>query len=190
MNANFSYKVCTCVLTLHLSNIVFVWTHCQALSFWSILSGSWSWEHREKSVRKHRPALSCPAITHSAVYVGKFVCTCTCMRVEFSQGLKDAIQTQSPSSSLIAMQSSPAAYARPWRLKYLPLCSPGTSWLTPPRDTHSTPPSCLILHPENLISSLSDLPFCPLSLCPVSVCCRPDRPTTLLSIMDSLNDRF
>lgn len=127
--------------------------------------------------RQHRPALSCAR--HSAgvcVCVGVWVCVRRFPRVE---GLHwDGLS----SFPLIAMQRGPAAYTRLWRLKYLPLCLPGRSWLTGPAP--QAPPSLYLqTSPLHLFFS------CHSSVWATSqhwLWCF----TLVLSIIDSLSDRF
>lgn len=76
---------------------------------------------------------------------------------------------------LISMQRGPAAYTRPWRLKYLPLCLPGMSWLTTPPQTHTQARThtCSHCYPITLSTSFSlflelHLSFSPPPVVPVS----------------------
>lgn len=94
-------------------------------------------------LREYRLALSCDP--HSAG-----VCVCLCVwRFPRVEGLHwDGLA----SFPLIAMQRGPAAYSRLWRLKYLPLCLTGTSWLT---DPPPIPSLFLKLHPPPCCSFFS-----------------------------------
>lgn len=92
----------------------------------------WSlgWEREREA---SQPVQTCTVLWSSlsccvCLCVSVRVCLCV-LRFPRVEGLHwDGLS----SFPLIAMQRGPAAYSWLWRLKYLPLCLTGTSWLTGP----------------------------------------------------------